>query len=219
VALTFWAWVVPPAVAAPLVVGCSLAGQLLTVHAARQGFSLKRALPFVAGGVIGVPLGAWLLPHVPQNGFRAGLGLLLVVWCPVMLFARDLPRITAGGRLADAGAGWLGGVMGGLGGISGPAPTLWCALRGWDKHTQRAVFQTFHITMHTLTLTAYFLGGLLPASTGRMLLVALPAMLVPSLIGARLYHRVSDRAFRQFILILLLISGVILLLRTLPGLV
>ena len=219
VALVFWAWVVPPSVAAPLVVGCSLLGQLLTIRAARQGFNLRRALPFVVGGVLGVPLGAWLLPHIPQDGFKAGLGLLLLLWCPTMLFATNLPRIAAGGRLADAAAGWLGGVMGGLGGISGPAPTLWCTLRGWDKHAQRAVFQTFHTTMHTLTLTAYFFSGLLTAPTGRMFLVAVPAMLVPSLIGARLYHRVSDLAFRRFVLISLLISGAMLLLRAVPRLV
>jgi len=169
--------------------------------------------------VLGVPLGAWLLPHIPQDGFKAGLGVLLLLWCPTMLLAVELPRITAGGRLADAGAGWIGGVMGGLGGLSGPAPTLWCTLRGWDKHAQRAVFQTFHTSMHTLTLTAYFFSGLLTAPTGQMFLVAAPAMLVPSLIGARLYHRVSDRAFRRFVLILLLISGALLLMRAVPRLV
>jgi len=218
-ALVFWTWVLPPEVAAPLVVSCSLLGQLLTIRTVRQGFDLRRALPFILGGALGVPLGAWLLPNIPQDGFKAGLGAVLLIWCPIMLFARDLPHIASGGRWADAAAGWLGGVMGGLGGISGPAPTLWCALRGWDKHTQRAVFQAFHTTMHVLTLTAYFAGGLLTAETGRMFAVAAPAMLLPALLGARLYHRVSDLGFRRFVLLLLLVSGAMLLVRAVPRLV
>jgi hypothetical protein len=32
--------------------------------------------------------------------------------------------------LADGGIGLIGGMMGGLGGLNGPAPTLWCSLRG-----------------------------------------------------------------------------------------
>jgi len=28
-------------------------------------------------------------------------------------------------------------------------------LRGWDKDTQRAVFQGFNLSMHTLTLVTY----------------------------------------------------------------
>jgi uncharacterized membrane protein YfcA len=214
----FWAWAIPPEQAGPLVVACSLLGQLLTMGTIRQGFSARRAAPFILGGVAGVPLGAWLLPYIPPDGFRAGLGLLLLVWCPAMLFARDLPQVGRhggwiGGRGPDAVAGWLGGVMGGLGGMSGPAPTLWCALRGWDKHSQRAVFQAFHTCMHTVTLAAYFFGGLLGPPTFRLFVVAAPAMLVPALLGARLYHRVSDVAFRRAVLLLLLLSGVFLLLR------
>lgn len=35
-------------------------------------------------------------------------------------------------------------------------------------------------------------------------------MLVPTLIGARLYHRFSDAAFRRLILLLLTASGAVL---------
>ena len=33
------------------------------------------------------------------------LGALLVLWCPAMLMAKQLPRLTRGGRLADAVVG------------------------------------------------------------------------------------------------------------------
>ena len=78
-----------------------------------------------------MPVGVALLQRIDPDGFRLAVGLLLVVWCPAMLLARDLPRVARGGRLADAAAGMLSGVMGGLGGLTGPAPTLWVTLRGW----------------------------------------------------------------------------------------
>ena len=211
VAMVFWVWVVPPGIAGPLVVACSLLGQVISIRAAWRGFSAARALPFILGGALGVPLGAALLPHMAPDAFKLALGVTLVLWCPAMLFARDLPLVTAGGRGADAAAGWLGGVMGGLGGFSGPAPTLWCTLRGWDKDSQRAMFQSFHLCMHSLTLAAYAASGLLDGGTLRLFAVAAPAMVIPSLLGARLYRRVSEAGFRRLVLVLLLGSGVGLL--------
>ena len=139
------------------------------------------------------------------------LGVLLVVWCPLMLFANKLPHISFGGRVADAAAGAIGGVLGGLGGLTGPVPTLWCTMRGWDRHQARSVFQTFNLVMHATTFTGYLLTGTVTAEAGRLFLVVLPAMLVPALLGARAYRHVSDAQFRRLVLGLLTVSGVTLL--------
>ena len=218
IAMAFWVWSVPPQLAAPMVVFGSLVGQILALGSLRRGFSLRRALPFILGGVLGVPAGAALLPHIDQTVFKAVIGALLTIWCPAMLFIRELPRIHHGGALADGTAGLIGGVMGGLGGLTGPAPTLWCALRGWDKDAQRAVFQSFNLVMHVLTLAVYFTGGLITDEAAGMFIVIAPAMAIPALIGARLYARFSDATFRRVVLILLLISGVVLLVSSLPKL-
>ncbi len=218
VAMAVWAWALDPVLAGPLVVFGSLVGQLLSAGSIRRGFDPRRVLPFVAGGVLGVPLGVALLRHIDPLAFKLAVGVLLVVWCPAMLLARDLPRVAGGGRFADAGAGMLGGVMGGLGGLTGPAPTLWATLRGWDRDAQRAVFQVFNLAMHGLTMAAYLATGIVSAEAARLCLVVAPAMLVPTLAGARLYRRFSDAAFRRVVLGLLAASGAVLVATTLPDL-
>src|SRR6267143_159100 len=65
---------VPPRRAAPMVVFGSLLGQMLAVGSLRRGFKLRRALPFIVGGVLGVPAGAALLPHIDQTVFKAVIG-------------------------------------------------------------------------------------------------------------------------------------------------
>lgn len=210
VALGVWAWVVPPQIAGPMVVFGSLVGQLLSVFAVRHAMELRRAMPFVIGGTIGVPLGVWVLPHIDPALFRLGVGIVLAGYCSLLLGARNFPKVERGGRLADGGAGFVGGVMGGIAGLTGPAPTLWCALRGWGKDVQRAVFQTFNIAMHALTLTGYAISGLLGTHTLTMFALVAPALLLPTLIGARLYRRFSDAAFRRLLLGLLALSGIAL---------
>ncbi len=58
VALAIWAWVMEPQVAGPMVVFGSLVGQVLALRTIRRGFSPGRTWPFLAGGVLGIPLGA-----------------------------------------------------------------------------------------------------------------------------------------------------------------
>jgi uncharacterized membrane protein YfcA len=131
---------------------------------------------------------------------------------------RDLPQIAWGGRVADGCVGWIGGIMSGLGGLTGPAPILWVRLRGWDRHTQRAVFQMFSLCMQCLTMIAYASSGAVTTDLLLRLAVTLPTMFVASWIGSRLYYRINDRAFSRIILGLLAAAGVILVISSLARL-
>jgi hypothetical protein len=218
IALSIWVWVLDPNLLAPLIVFGSLGGQVATAGILRRAWKPSLFWPFVAGGVFGVPLGVALLRWVDPPAFKIGVGVLLVLWCPTMLLLRDLPQIEWGGRVADGCIGWIGGIMGGLGGLTGPAPILWVRLRGWDRHTQRAVFQTFNLCMQCLTMVAYASSGALTHRLMLLLAVTLPTMFVGSRIGHRLYYRISDRVFSRVILGLLSASGVILIVSSLARL-
>lgn len=218
VSISFWAWTVEPRLAAALAVFGGLCGQLVAAFTVRRGFELRRLWPFVLGGLAGLPLGLLLLPHLEVDVFKAGLGVLLVVWCPAMLLASHLPRITHGGRFADGLAGAVGGMMGPLGGFTGAIPTLWCNLRGFEKDSQRAVIQNFNLAMLAVTMASYFATGMVTREMWPMFAVVGPAMLVPSLLGARLYVGLSEASFRRLVLGLLTASGVALLVSAVPRL-
>jgi uncharacterized membrane protein YfcA len=134
----------------------------------------------------------------------------------LMYFAARLPRITRGGRIADALSGTAGGVMGGLGGFTGVVPTLWTTLRGYDKDEQRAIIQNFNLSMLVVTFTTYCFTGIVTASMLPLFAVVAPAMLIPSLLGARLYIGISEAAFRKIVLGLLTASGIAMLASSLP---
>jgi uncharacterized membrane protein YfcA len=142
VALTVWAWALDPRLISPLIVFGSLVAQLTALGALRRGVDRRRLLPFLVGGAAGVPAGVWLLDTIDLRLFRVVTGVVLTVYGAGSLLARELPAVTRGGRLADGAIGLIGGVMGGLAGLSGPVPVLWCTLRRWDRDVQRAVFQS-----------------------------------------------------------------------------
>src|SRR5690242_2908569 len=114
-AMALWAWTLEPRLAATLAVFGALVGQTVAAFTVRRGWDWKALVPFLAGGLAGLPLGLWLLPRLDVPLFKAVLGVMLVIVCPLMFFAGQLPRVR-GGRAGDALAGAAGGVMGGLGG-------------------------------------------------------------------------------------------------------
>ena len=78
-ALSIWAWAVDPQLAAPMAVFGSLVGQLVALPLTWKGTNLKRVAPFVIGGLMGVPLGIFLLGVLDPAGFKLGLGAFLLV--------------------------------------------------------------------------------------------------------------------------------------------
>ena len=91
VAMSFWAWVIEPEVAAVLAVFGGLTGQILAVFSVKRSLNLPLLGPFLVGGLLGIPLGVWVLPLLDSNWFKFFIGALLVLWCPIMLFSRSIP--------------------------------------------------------------------------------------------------------------------------------
>ena len=100
--------------------------------------------------------------------------------------------------------------MGGIAGLSGAIPVLWCDLRGWGKELARGVYQPFNIAMHTLALTGMAIAGLLDEKVWTAFAFCVPGVLLGTWLGLKLYAHVDDRQFRAIVLWLVLASGVVL---------
>src|SRR5271163_2648902 len=211
VAMGVWAWVLAPQIAAPLAVFGALLGQLTSFASIRGGFQFGRIAPFVVGGVAGVPIGVFILHNADPLRFKLAIGAFLTVYGLYGLLTSTPRAFTRGGRGLDAFAGLIGGVLGGLAGMSGAVPAIWTQLRGWKRDLRRATMQVYNIAIHCFTLTAYARTGTLDARAFHLFILVAPAMLIPSYLGMRLYHRFSERTFERVVLALLLVSGLALI--------
>ena len=206
-ALGIWLYVLPPSLAVPLVLICSVIAQTSTMPGMWRSFDLTLVWPFLIGGLLGVPLGTILIAHADPNVFRLTVGLFMLVF-PVALYLQRAPmRFALGGRIADAAIGFAGGILGGLAGLSGPLPILWASIRGWSKEERRGIFQTFNWTVLAAALCAQIATGFVRPEVYWLALLAFPGTIIGAWLGARVYHALSDRNFRDVVLALLFLSG------------
>ena len=76
--MSFWAWSLDPKLAASMAVFGALAGQIIAVVTMRRRFKLNKLLPFLLGGLAGIPVGVAILPALDLQLFKAFLGTFLV---------------------------------------------------------------------------------------------------------------------------------------------
>jgi uncharacterized protein len=211
VAAAIWLHVLTPLQTTTLIVAFGLVVQGLSVWRLRRSLRIGRLWPLLAGGALGVPVGAELLRWANPEQIRVGVGALLILFSLYSLYRPKLAVPMAGGRAADRSVGFLGGVLGGSTGLGGILATVWCSLRGWPKDEQRAVFQTVAVAIFAVTIL--WLGGTGSVSvvTTQLFLLGLPWVLLGTWLGLRLYSRLDEARFRQAVLLLLLVSGAVLL--------
>jgi uncharacterized protein len=207
-ALGIWLYVLPPSLAVPLVLICSVVAQVSTLPSMWKGFDLSLVWPFLIGGLAGAPLGTMMVAEADPKVFKLSIGVLLLIF-PMALYLNQRPlALKLGGRIADGAIGFAGGILGGLAGLSGPLPILWANIRGWNKHERRGIFQLFNFTVLAAALVLQTASGLVATQEIWLALIAFPGTLVGAWCGARVYHALSDKHFGDIVLGLLFLSGV-----------
>jgi uncharacterized protein len=201
-----WLHILTPIQTTTLIVGYGLLTQGYGVWKLRRALIWRNIAPFIIGGAIGVPIGTMLLTYINPAYLRSGVGGLLVIYGSYGLAQPKLKPVPAGAA-ADAGIGFMNGMLAGLTGLPGFIITIWCQLRGWTKDVQRAVFQPVMLAAIVMNVISLGMVGAITADTLQLYLLGLPAMVAGLWLGFKLYGKLDDAAFRKVILVLLLIAG------------
>jgi uncharacterized protein len=211
VAASIWLYILTPLQTATLIIAFGLIVQGASVWKLRRALDWRRLWPFLMGAAIGVPVGVTILTWADPAHARAGVGVLLLLYSLYAFFRPALNPIHAGGGGADAGVGFLNGMLGGMTGLAGILVTIWCGLRGWPKDAQRTVFQP--VAAATFLMGALWIGakGAITTDTIKLFLIGLPALFAGTWLGLKLFGRLNESAFRKIVLGLLFASGMVLL--------
>jgi uncharacterized membrane protein YfcA len=192
-----------------IMMACSIAIQSLSVALLWRDIDWRRLSTFLFGGIIGLPVGVWLLLHLDPRAFKSVMGALLIAYATYSGFKRPV-SVRSGNAMWDVLTGCLGGITGGLAGFPGAAVTIWCGMQGWNKRRQRAIYQPYILFMQVLGLLSIHV--LHPAaSTGNGasdILPFIPGALLGAWIGLKIFERLSENHFKFAVNVLLFVSGV-----------
>ena len=208
---SIWLYILTPLQTASLIIAFGLIVQGYSVWKLRRALDWHKLAPFVVGAALGVPAGVGVLIWANPAYVRMGVGAFLVLYSLYAWFRPTIAPVKSGGAAADAGVGFLNGVLGGITGLAGILVTIWCGLRGWPKDVQRTVFQPVAVAIFLMSALWIGAKGAITADTIKLFLTGLPALFAGTWFGLKLYGRIDEATFRKIVLGLLLVSGLVLI--------
>jgi len=209
---------IEPRLAVPLLQGLSTVNQLTSISTLRK--EMPRTWdewwpsgpgPAILGGFVGIPVGVWILNQLPAITLTLIIGVLITAYALFSIFKPDGVVLRGcDGAFSGIVVGALGGALGGFTAFPGMTVVVWTALRDTPKSVTRSIVQPFVVALQIFALLT---NGLLhPAvfSVRYWLLFALlvPIVLPGTMTGVKIYRSMSDRDFKRFCLLLLVLSGV-----------
>ncbi|MBL6781587.1 MAG: sulfite exporter TauE/SafE family protein [Alphaproteobacteria bacterium] len=212
-ALGWWLVVLPPKDAVTVVIIMSLIGGIQGMIEVRHVINPSRLARYTVPALLGVPFGIAGLAVINVFILKLIIGCLLIMFGLYSILRWHMPRISSSTPWIDVLIGSIGGVLGGLAGLSGAIPTMWVTLHDWNKADRRAILQPFNMLVLGAVLIAFVIQGKVTRDVLFLALLAFPFTLLGARLGLLLYRRVNDEQFLRIIIWLILISGVVLVSR------
>ncbi|MGE4569730.1 MAG: sulfite exporter TauE/SafE family protein [Gammaproteobacteria bacterium] len=207
----FWLHIMEPASAVALIIVSSFLIHAIPLYKLRKTLDYSRLKPFALFGVIGFPFGMWALTRINPEIFKITIGFLLLGYGLWMLIRSKSSAKMSQKPMLDGVVGLNGGFMGGFAGLAGLLPTLWVGMQNLPKNVQRGTFEPYILIVNLVGIAVFFIAGKITMQVGVDLLWALPALIIGSWLGVKVYPLINDTVFRKTVLVLILLSGLMLL--------
>ena len=159
VAVPLLAFVLPVAVAAPVVVLLSITIAAVVVVQDWRKIHVRSAMWLLVPTFAGVPLGVLLLASAHQRVVKALLAVVLVGFAGYFLAGKRPPELGSDSRGWMLGCGFVAGVLGGAYGMNGPPLVVYGAMRRWSPQEFRATLQGYFLPASVAAMVGFWMGG------------------------------------------------------------
>ena len=199
--------IIEPAAIVPALFILEIIASIYMLPSVRHQIDYPNFWPLFAASVVGLPVGQFLLVHLPADTIRVSisLGILLatlLLWRGYG-FGQKMtnPLACLAGFLLGFGSG-----MASMGGLLAMVVFLGA---NYPAAQTRAMFVTIFFAMYVYGVGVAAINGLITYTTLWIVLVMLLPMFIGIFLGQRQYRSATQESFRKLALILLMILATI----------
>ena len=207
----FWLHILEPSAAISLNIVSCLFVSALPIYKLRKTLDFSKLKSFVFFGVIGIPTGLLILTMTDPSIFKTTVGFILVIFSIWKFKSKDILINFKSNPALDKLIGFISGILGGFAALGGILPTIWVNLQRLPKNTQRGTYEPFIFITSIAAVISFYFAGFLTLDIFYNFLKAFPALMLGSWIGIKIYALINEALFRQVILGLIFLAGLVLL--------
>ena len=207
----FWLHILEPSAAISLNIVSCLFVSALPIYKLRKTLDFSKLKSFVFFGVIGIPTGLLILTMTDPSIFKTTVGFILVIFSIWKFKSKDILINFKSNPALDKLIGFISGILGGFAALGGILPTIWVNLQRLPKNTQRGTYEPFIFITSIAAVISFYFAGFLTLDIFYNFLKVFPALMLGSWIGIKIYALINEALFRQVILGLIFLAGLVLL--------
>lgn len=206
----FWLHIMEPTYAIPLNVVTSLFISGVPIYKLRKKLDFSKLKQFAIFGVIGIPIGMYLLVISDPSKLKFSIGVILVIYALLMLKISSF-SIKVDNKIVNNIVALISGITGGLTALLGIIPVAWFSVQKLSKNTKRGTYEPFIFITSIVAILSFTFAGLYKIEMFFDLLKIIPALVIGSWLGINIYNQINEDLFRKTVLALILISGLFLI--------
>lgn len=209
-------WDVKSAVVTSTLLGT--AALLPLLFEARRHVHVSRVAPLLVGSFAGIPAGIWLLDWIDPEALKIFVGAVVITASLLLYLAPGLGR-SRGGTVPSVMVGALSGVLRGSTSMGGPPAVLYILSSERQVEAFRGTLLAFFLPTSLLTVAGLAAVGRVTPDILRTGAVALPALALGLMAGARLRAAIREEVFRTLVLLVLIATSIAVIVSASTGLV
>ncbi len=189
----------------------SLALFALIIVQTRRHVRLREMLPLIAGGVLGVPIGIFMLSALDPSALRIGITALVVLVMASLRF--DAPKLLAGNRSTGPIIGLVVGALLAAFSIGGPLVAIYLLAKETPSPSARGQLSVYFLVVQSLSAAGYAISGLYTTESLTLIAIVTAPVLLGFGVGAFLVSKMSETRFRQSVIAVTLATSLVVLAR------
>jgi uncharacterized membrane protein YfcA len=166
-----------------------------------------------AAGLLGMPLGLWVITHADQETLRIIIAAVVLVFAALLWRGLTLPDRTS----TDAVAGLASGVLSTSTGTNGPPLVIAFHAKGLEPSAFRATLAAVFLFQGAVALSGFALTGQVTQRAAIVAAAGVPGIVAGWLAGQWVFQRTDPERFRHVVLAMLALSGLVGLIAALAG--
>ncbi len=214
IAIPLLAFMFPLSFIVPVLGLLSYSGTVMQSIQLRKQVVWADLWPIIPFSFLGIAIAVWLLVNIDANYLTTALGLFVLLYSVYSLCSVS---IHAGSRIWALPAGLGGGAVGALFGTGGPFYVLYLKMRQLDKRHFRATIAMIFLLDGGARISGYAMHGLYTPQVLILVLMLFPVLIAGMVVGHHLHIKIDQQRFNQVISVLLLLSGVMLIIKSMTS--
>ena len=183
-------------------------GLLLLFHT-RQHIDVKRVLLMCGGGILGVPIGAYLLSNLDPSMIKLIIAILIVPFSIVLLLghSHQFKRDSLGCGIS----GFAGGLLGSSTSLSGPPVVLFLLNQGLVKERFVGTLTAYFLFMGVASVGAFSSLGMVTIDLLIKVAMLSPTSILGFYIGIKVLPKINAILFRRIAASIVSIAALVIM--------